>query len=378
VTALWSLRHPPVGSMAVRMPSPGRRFLVVVVASLALVLIPVSVSAQTSSSTLARVIPQSLRIRAFGDGVIAGFGVAISGTLVPISNATDCRPVWIGDGSATSAGTRCSSNGRNGPGSPPDEVSFSADFGRTNGASWAAQVSQTLGAVDYANYAVSGSSLASWLNLPHDDAAPAEGAQHNLLERIEQDDPDIVLASLGGEALLQQPVGAVHSCTRWSDESAQRSQFVECVNRLLAAQLVKQRLMAISFDLLAHTINAKLLFSHYSPASPRLSALLPWQQVVLADAINAQIDAAVVGVRESGASWAERIDVVALSSFASGCVWKTIAGPSLLGRNWWTSGPCMGGGKASTPISMGTVPGSAAQTAIAAAAVSVIRNRSWS
>ena len=132
-----------------RLSSPSRCFLLVGLASLALVLIPVSVQAQTSSSTLARVIPQSLRIRAFGDGVIAGFGVASSGALVPITNATDCRPVWIGDGSATSAGTRCSSNGRNGPGSPPDEVSFSADFGRANGASWAAQVSQTLGAVDF-------------------------------------------------------------------------------------------------------------------------------------------------------------------------------------------------------------------------------------
>ena len=357
--------------------SPGRRFLVVGLASLALLLIPVSVSAQTSSSTAARVIPQNLRIRAFGDGVIAGFGAASSGALVPITNAAECRPVWIGDGSATSAGTRCSSNGRNGPGSSPDEVSFSADFGRTNGASWAAQVSQMLGAVDYANYAVTGSTVASWLNLPQDDNAPAEGAQHNLLERIEQDDPDIVLASLGGEALLQQSSGAVRLCTRWSDGLGQRQQFVECVNRLLAEQLVKQRLMAISFDLLAHTINAKLLYSHYSPASPRLSALLPWQQVVLADAINAQIDAAVVGVRESGASWAERIDVVESDSFASGCVWKTIAGPSLLGRNWWTSGPCMGDGKASTPISMGTVPGAAAQSAIATAAVSVIRNRNW-
>jgi hypothetical protein len=363
--------------MAVRLSSPGRRFLLVGLASFALALIPVSVSAQTSSSTLARVIPQSLRVRAFGDGVIAGFGVASSGALVPITNATDCRPLWIGDGSATSAGTRCSSNGRNGPGSPPDDVSFSADFGRTNGASWAAQVSQTLGAVDFANYAVTGSSLASWLNLPHDDAAPAEGAQHNLLERIEQDDHDIVLASLGGEALLEQPAGAVRSCARWSDQPAQRPQFVECVNRLLAAQLVKQRLMAISFDLLAHTINAKLLYSHYSPASPRLSALLPWQQVVLADAINAQIDAAVVGVRESGASWAERIDVVESSSFAFGCLWKTVAGPSLFGPNWWTSGPCMGDGKLSTPISLGTIPGPAAQSAIAAAAVSVIRNRNW-
>ena len=353
------------------------RFVVVVAIVFATLVSVSNLTQAQTTTTAARVIPQSLRIRAFGDGVIAGFGAASSGALVPITNAAECRPVWIGDGSATSAGTRCSSNGRNGPGSPPDEISFSADFGRTNGASWAAQVSQMLGAVDYANYAVTGSTLASWLNLPQDDNAPAEGAQHNLLERIEQDDPDIVLASLGGEALLQQPSGAVRLCTRWSDELAQRQQFVECVNRLLAEQLVKQRLMAISFDLLAHTINAKLLYSHYSPASPRLSALLPWQQVVLADAINAQIDAAVVGVRESGASWAERIDVVEPDSFAFGCVWKTIAGPSLLGRNWWTSGPCMGDGKASTPISMGTVPGAAAQSAIATAAVSVIRNRNW-
>jgi hypothetical protein len=121
-----------------------------------LTLVTVATFAQAQTPSTERVVPASLRIRAFGDGVTAGFGADSSGALLPITDAVACRPQWIGDGSATTAGTRCSSNGANGPGSPSDEVSFSADFGLRNQVSWAAQVASRLNAVDFANYAVTG------------------------------------------------------------------------------------------------------------------------------------------------------------------------------------------------------------------------------
>ena len=337
-----------------------------------------------SATTTPRVVPASLRIRAFGDAVTAGFGVDRSGAALPTTDAMQCRPKWIGDGTATTAGTRCSSNGSNGPGSPADEVSFSADFGMANKMSWAAQVASQLGAVDFANYAVTGSSLASWLNLPQDDDAPSEGAQHDLLERIERDDPDIVLATIGGEAILQQPAGAVRTCAKSSGDGIERTQFLSCVNALLDRQLVKQRVMAIAFDVLASTQNAKLLFATYLPAEPQFSVLVPWQQAVLAEAINNQIRQAVQGVAESGAAWAKRIDVVEASFQADRCPSPVIPGPRLLGRTWFTPVSRCGVGASTTPtqlaftpVSFGTVPSASLQQVMATAAIAVIQRQAW-
>lgn len=354
--------------------------LAVVLAFPVLVLPSMSADAQTAP----KVIPAALRVRAFGDGVTAGFGFTTTGAELPIADAERCRPEWIGDGSATSAGTRCSSNGSNGPGSPPDEIAFSADFGASNGVSWAARVARELGAVDFANYAVTGSSLVSWLNLPRDESAPAEGAQHDLLERIERDDPDLVLATLGGEALLQQSSAAVRSCADARDPATQRAEFLGCVDGLLARQLVKQRLMAISFDVLAHTQNAKLLFATYLPAAPRFSFLLPWQQEDLAAAINGVIGAAVQGVSESGLAWAQRIDVVPAEVPSDRCASDAIAGPWFLGRTWFTPRRCIPAPSGSvgdpagfTPVSLGTVPGTALQDALARPALARIRAHGW-
>lgn len=381
--ALSSFRPSPVGSELVRQRSMFR-FALAVGLGFATLLCASNLAQAQSATTTPRVVPASLRIRAFGDAVTAGFGVDRSGAALPISDAMDCRPKWIGDGTATTAGTRCSSNGSNGPGSPADEISFSADFGMANKMSWAAQVASQLGAVDFANYAVAGSVLASWLNLPQDDDAPSEGAQHDLLERIERDDPDIVLATIGGEALLQQPAGAVRTCAKWSGDGIERTQFLSCVNALLDRQLVKQRVMAIAFDVLASTQNAKLLFATYLPAEPQFSVLLPWQQTVLAEAINNQIRQGVQGVAESGAAWAKRIDVVDVSFQADRCPSVARPGPSFLGRTWFTPVPRCGVGVpppsselAFTPVSFGTVPTASLQQFMATAAIAVIQRQAW-
>ena len=334
---------------------------------------PANSSAQTRGP---EVVPERLRIRAFGDGVTAGFGIDASGTVLPRSARSDCTALWIGDGSATTAGTRCSSNGTNGPATSPDEVSFSADFGLANGASWAAQVARGLGTVDFANYAVSGSSLVSWLNLPPDADTPAEGAQHDLLERIERDDPDVVLATLGGELLLQQSSNAVRFCADLRDATSQETAFVECINRILNKQLVTQRLMAIAFDVLAHTRNARVVFATYFPAAPIVGPLLPWQQSALANAVNMQIEAAVTGVRESGAAWAERIEIVFPPRTLDQCSQVALAGPSIMSMNWFLVG-CPEITSKFTPVSGGTVPVPSQQQVLAQATIELLRARGW-
>lgn len=348
------------------------RFLVVAALVVALVAgLSVQAAAQGQGP---EIVPERLRIRAFGDAMTAGFGIDSSGALLPTSDRSECRSLWIGDGSATTAGTRCSSNGSNGPGSPPDEIAFSADFGLANGASWAAQVARGLGTVDFANYAVSGSTLVSWLNLPPDEAAPAEGRQHDLLDRISRDDPDIVLASLGGEVLLQQTSGPIRTCALLIDEATQWDAYVQCVEEVLFEQKITQRLMAVAFDVLADTRNAKLLFTLYETPAPSVSALMPWQQQILTREVNFSIVAAATGVAESGASWASRIDVVRVPA-PPACIPSVVPAPSTLGQVWWSpTNPCSA---SFTPVSGGTVPGIERQAAIAAEAVKLVRAKRW-
>jgi hypothetical protein len=156
------------------------------------------------------------------------------------------------------------------------------------------------------------------------------------------------------------------------------------VNALLDRQLVKQRVMAIAFDVLASTQNAKLLFATYLPAEPQFSVLVPWQQTVLAEAINIQIRQAVQGVVESGAAWAKRIDVVEVSFQTDRCPLPVIPGPWLLGRTWFTPVSRCGAGasptpsqRAFTPVSLGTVPSASLQQLMATAAIAVIQRQAW-
>jgi hypothetical protein len=157
------------------------------------------------------------------------------------------------------------------------------------------------------------------------------------------------------------------------------------VNALLDRQLVKQRVMAIAFDVLASTQNAKMLFATYLPAEPQFSVLVPWQQTVLAEAINIQIRQAVQGVAESGAAWAKRIDVVEVSFQADRCPPVVRSGPAFLGRTWFTPVPRCGVGApptpselAFTPVSFGTVPSASLQQLMASAAIEVIQRQAWS
>ena len=143
--------------------------------------------------------------------------------------------------------------------------------------------------------------------------------------------------------------------------------------------------MAIAFDVLAHTQNAKLIFATYAPAEPLLSALLPWQQVQLAEVVNAQIRAAVAAVAESGATWAQRIEILSWASQVDRCPPVVIEGPRFFGRNWLTFASICGnsatrlaeGSGLFTPVSLGTIPQGFLQTELAKSAVNAIHAHAW-
>jgi hypothetical protein len=247
---------------------------------------------------------QPIRIRAFGDAVTAGFGVFGDGTAMSFAQTIPCLPQnrLLND--------RCSSNSSLGPGDRTVGPVYSADFGLNNGFSWAEQVAAALGVVDYANYAVSGSEPRHWMNLTPDAAHPDDGYLHEQLLRLEADDPDLVLVTLGGSALLLNVFGGTGlGCIGLDDESMQADSFRGCIDAILDEQLLKQSLMAVYLEVLAQTPDSHIVASTYSVAFPALSLFEPWQTVAMTDAVNRQISAAVESVKEAGATWAQRISV---------------------------------------------------------------------
>ncbi|CAM8640585.1 hypothetical protein MCETE7_01036 [Acidimicrobiia bacterium] len=262
--------------------------------------------AQTSdsSSPMTSGPDRPIRIRAFGDAVTAGFGVFGDGTAMSFAQTIPClaQNRLLND--------RCSSNSTRGPGDRLVGPDYSADFGLNNAFSWAAQVAATLGVVDYANYAVSGSEPRHWMNLSGDAAHPDDGYLHEQLRRLEADDPDLVLVTLGGSTLLLNAFGGAGlSCVSLNDAVTQASEFRGCIDSILNAQLLKQSLMAVYFDVLAQTPKARIIASTYSPSYPALSLFEPWQTKSMTDAVNAQIVAAVDTATAAGATWAQRLSV---------------------------------------------------------------------
>lgn len=155
---------------------------------------------------------------------------------------------------------------------------------------------------DATDLSVSASALGAWLDLPREDG---DGAVHDSLVQLAYDDPDLVVASLGGDILVI-PDDTTMGCAAASPSEAQRAQFDSCVSAVLDRRLVEQRVMAIAFDVLAHTQTAKLLLVGHGQVDAS-SPLAPWQQVEISRLLDARIASAMQSVTESGATWADRI-----------------------------------------------------------------------
>ena len=132
-----------------------------------------------------------------------------------------------------------------------------------------------------------------------------DGAVHDRLVQLAYDDPDLVVASLGGDILVIPDADTMTCATTWRSES-QRAEFDACVAPVLDRRLVGQRVMAIVFDVLAHTNEARLVLVGHARVDPS-SPLAPWQQLELAALLDARIASAAASVGESGATWADRI-----------------------------------------------------------------------
>jgi lysophospholipase L1-like esterase len=193
--------------------------------------------------------PGGLVVRALGDSVTAGFGYYSSGRQMLFEDLLDCRPA------AKKFDDACSSNSLNEE-SAEGPVRYAPDYGLANKVSWAAQWASEYGVTDYKNFAISGSEPKNW--------AP-EGEFHFLTEKIEAEDPDYILLTLGANPLLSNVLFGLHNME--CAVESELPEFEACVREEFAKVELRKYLGSVYADLLANT-QATIFLMQYHLSVP--------------------------------------------------------------------------------------------------------------
>ncbi|MFM8862368.1 MAG: hypothetical protein ACKOIA_07955 [Acidimicrobiia bacterium] len=163
----------------------------------------------------------------------------------------------------------------------------------------AASVAAALGSTDVVDRSVSRSAAVTWLNL-RDPDTPVEGANHELLAASVADAPSIVLLSLGADLVPPTEDPDMDLCQPMTIQSGSPSSassiVTDCARAVLAKRLLRQRTMAVAFDVLAGTRNTRMLVVGSGAPPGTIGA-----------AVDAELAAAVLAVTEAGAAWGSRI-----------------------------------------------------------------------
>jgi lysophospholipase L1-like esterase len=193
--------------------------------------------------------PSGLVVRALGDSVTAGFGYFASGKKMVFDELLDCRPA------AKEFNDACSSNSLNEE-TREGTVEYASDYGLSNKISWAAQWADEYGITNYKNFAISGSEPKNW--------AP-EGEFHSLTEKIEAEDPDYILLTLGANPLLSNVLFGLRNmeCAVESD----LPEFEACVGEEFAKVELRKQLRSVYSDLVSHT-QATIFLMQYHLSIP--------------------------------------------------------------------------------------------------------------
>jgi lysophospholipase L1-like esterase len=218
-------------------------------------------------------------VRAIGDSVTAGFGYYGNGAPMTIGHLLECRPGERGFDDA------CSSNSLNTT-SEGTEVEYAPDYGLSNNVSWAAQWANEHGVTDYENLAISGSEPADW--------APG-GELHPATARIESEDPDYVLMTMGANPLLSEMLfGLDHmGCAVYSQIFGG---YGECVERAFAEVHLRANLMSLYTDLVQHT-DATIYLMQYHLAVPSTALAYSATQIAeMGKLLNAKIESVAAEV----------------------------------------------------------------------------------
>lgn len=142
---------------------------------------------------------------------------------------------------------------------------------------------------------VARSPAVSWLDL-RDPAAPIEGANHDALNASVLDAPSIVLLSLGADLVPPTSDPDMELCQPMTVQAAGSTMVTDCARAVLTERLLRQRTMAVAFDVLAHTRTTRVLVVGSGAAPGTIAA-----------AVDDEMAAAVRAVADAGAAWGYRI-----------------------------------------------------------------------
>lgn len=234
-------------------------------------------------------------VRALGDSVTAGFGYYSNGTPMTIGHLLECRPAEKVFNDA------CSSNSLNTSSKNP-EVVYAPDYGLSNNISWAAQWANEHGITNFENVAVSGSEPSDW--------APG-GEFHKTTARIEAEDPDYVLMTIGANPLLDEMLFGLDNmgCAIYSDIFGGYS---ECIERAFAGVHLRENLKALYTDLVQHT-DATVYLMQYHLSVPSIALAYSATQIAeMVKLMNEEITAVAAEVNP------QRLQVVTPPHFPVG------------------------------------------------------------
>jgi lysophospholipase L1-like esterase len=233
-------------------------------------------------------------VRALGDSVTAGFGYYGNGRPMTIGHLFECRPPSRGYDDACSSNSLVANN--------KEALVYAPDYGLSNNVSWAAQWANEHGVTDFVNLAVSGSAPGDW--------AP-EGQFHEKTERIESEDPDYVLMTMGANPLLSEMLFGVDNmgCAIYSQIFGGYS---ECIERAFARVELRENLKRLYADLVQHT-DATIYLMQYHLSVPSVALAYSATQIAaMGQLLNREIAAAAAEVNP------KRLQVVAPPHFNVG------------------------------------------------------------
>jgi lysophospholipase L1-like esterase len=214
----------------------------------------------------------SVAVRALGDSVTAGFGYYDDGTQMQFTSLYSCKP------GAKTYDDACSSNSTN-RSNEATTVEYAPDYGLSNNVSWAAQWSNEHGVSDYANFAVSGSEPSDW--------SPG-GQLYDTTKRIEAEDPDFILMTIGANPLLSEMLFGVDNlgCAIWSDVLGE---YRRCIEEAFAAVRLRADLKSLYTELVDNTRATIYLMQYHLSIPASALAYSATQIAMMGQMLNEQI-----------------------------------------------------------------------------------------
>jgi lysophospholipase L1-like esterase len=217
-------------------------------------------------------------VRALGDSVTAGFGYYSTGKQMQFVELDDCRPA------AKQFNDACSSNSL-GKESKEESPVYAPDYGLANNVSWAAQWANEHGVTNYKNYAISGSEPRNW--------APG-GEFYEATKKIELEDPDYILLTLGANPLLSNVLFGEENM-----ECAIFGNFQECIEKEFARVGLRKNLKNLYTDLVDKTSATIYLMQYHLSVPWSALAYTSTQIAEMGQFLNREIASAAAEVSPS-------------------------------------------------------------------------------